>query len=636
MFNVNIPQSLPNVFTDFGNPDIALSNDIEAWLEKVRETERTKILWCVTAYNESGKALLSSLAGIKQNLDYLVRAGKKSLAQQVTLCLIFDGRQKMSTSALRLLETLDLCHLSEIEPHQGVNLFQSRLKLEQVGRLMSLETSRGLRDNPWLNVYQTAQQDNSLPDGTDSLESVPVLVCIKEENGGKLHSHWWFFQVFSSYLQPDYCIQMDIGSVPKARNVNDLWEFMENNPDVGGAAGIIMTPSARRLWHLIAFWQAGHFLHESFVTKPMEIIMGYLTILPGQFSLMRWKSLVADEPEKYQQSRHFTALDHYFQGLGKSGVFKSNMFLTEDRVLGFGLVTALERSWRLAYVPSVITITEPCESLSELMKQRRRWFNGAFACRLWVTAQTPKYLINKWAKFISKIRLLKSIPISSLRIFNDWFSLPLLIIILSKTSSYITYLLAEASYPTWLGTIALSTGLSLIAFYVITCLFNKFNEFLWFANVVHYLLLNLALIILELWTGNYLFSPIVAIAIFIVSIIAQFNSPWLTKSTIKHYPLFFFLELPITCLIRIYSFFNINDCSWGTKGLKEKKRNPVYKKLYVSFWLLSNSLLLFLAFQFNFSQELLFLGLCDYGVALILGVLMGLGHFVEKHKVLRH
>ena len=99
---------------DYQFYDISLTD----WLKKTGQTEQTEILWGITAYNEPGESLLSSLGGIKQNLDYLVQVGQETIAKQIKICLIFDGRQKMSSSIISLLASLDLCYLEEIEKNQ--------------------------------------------------------------------------------------------------------------------------------------------------------------------------------------------------------------------------------------------------------------------------------------------------------------------------------------------------------------------------------------------------------------------------------------------------------------------------------------------------------------------------------------
>ncbi|NES86325.1 MAG: hypothetical protein F6K10_35930, partial [Moorea sp. SIO2B7] len=227
--------------TDNGQPIITqkpLTNSLSDWRKHLCKKVQTKILFGITIYNEPDLALVYSLVSIKQNLDYLIQTEKYSLAEQVTLCLICDGREKIATSTLNLLETLEICDSRRMQPKEGVHIFESRLKLNKLQKLIPVDTSVEKSDNPWLKVYQTAQQENKLSNKTyniQTLDSVRVIVCLKEQNTGKLNSHWWFFKGFSSHLEPDYCIQMDVGCVPYSSNVNDLWEFLEQNPDVGAA-----------------------------------------------------------------------------------------------------------------------------------------------------------------------------------------------------------------------------------------------------------------------------------------------------------------------------------------------------------------------------------------------------------------
>src|SRR6185295_14458620 len=59
------------------------------------------------------------------------------------------------------------------------------------------------------------------------------------------------------------------------------------------------------------------------------------------------------------------------------------MYLAEDRVMGLNLVFSRGHRWRIAYIPSAVAITDSCETVTELLRQRRRWNNSALACRLW-------------------------------------------------------------------------------------------------------------------------------------------------------------------------------------------------------------------------------------------------------------
>jgi len=68
------------------------------------------------------------------------------------------------------------------------------------------------------------------------------------------------------------------------------------------------------------------------------------------------------------------------------GPFIANMYLAEDRVLSFETVgkafnkrsSHREVPWTLHYVKGAVADTDVPDTLTELIKQRRRWLNGSF------------------------------------------------------------------------------------------------------------------------------------------------------------------------------------------------------------------------------------------------------------------
>ena len=107
--------------------------------------------------------------------------------------------------------------------------------------------------------------------------------------------------------------------------------------------------------------------------------------------------------------------------------------MTEDRIICSEIVTGISPSWRLAYLPSIETVSDSCQSLSELLHQRRRWNNGSFACRLWLFYSVTQLLIQKNLSISRKLSFLTSTPLYIIRSFKDWFNLawtPLLYILI--------------------------------------------------------------------------------------------------------------------------------------------------------------------------------------------------------------
>ena len=391
---------LPDNFFESRNADhIPSIEKTEELLHKLCKHSHTEILCCITVYNEPAEALFYSLAGIKNNIDYLVSIGKSFLASQITICIIFDGREKMSANVATLAKVLGLYDIEKVEYGSGVHIFDARLDNKKLKQCIDLVTDSASSDKHWQHVYQTAQEykevnlSDCIEEQDKNFEQVlpRVLICIKENNAGKLNSHWWFFMVFCRYLCPKYCIQMDVGTVPTARCIHLLWTHMEQHQNVAGAASFVLTPEPPRLWDIVSNWQSADYSIEKVLVFPAEIAAGYLSILPGPLSMLRSQALFPQQSNQLVKEEQAFPLKGYFRGLKKLSVIESNMFLAEDRIIGFNIVTN-SSSWKIAYVPSAVAITDACQSLSELLRQRRRWINSIFTVRLWMLFQSVKYL----------------------------------------------------------------------------------------------------------------------------------------------------------------------------------------------------------------------------------------------------
>ncbi len=45
-------------------------------------------------------------------------------------------------------------------------------------------------------------------------ERLRVFSCFKHLNGTKLSSHLWFFEGFCRFIEPKYCVLLDVGTSP--------------------------------------------------------------------------------------------------------------------------------------------------------------------------------------------------------------------------------------------------------------------------------------------------------------------------------------------------------------------------------------------------------------------------------------
>lgn len=59
--------------------------------------------------------------------------------------------------------------------------------------------------------------------------SLKVFFVFKHLNGKKLSSHAWFFEGFCRYLTPEFCVLLDVGTVPHEYGVANFIKVLKNN-----------------------------------------------------------------------------------------------------------------------------------------------------------------------------------------------------------------------------------------------------------------------------------------------------------------------------------------------------------------------------------------------------------------------
>lgn len=61
-----------------------------------------------------------------------------------------------------------------------------------------------------------------------------------------------------------------------------------------------------------------------------------------------------------------------------SDLWTKNMYLAEDRILCWELVSKRDSAWVLHYERSAYAVTDVPDTVADLISQRRRWLNGSF------------------------------------------------------------------------------------------------------------------------------------------------------------------------------------------------------------------------------------------------------------------
>ena len=118
----------------------------------------------------------------------------------------------------------------------------------------------------------------------------------------------------------------------------------------------------------------------------------------------------------------------YFKGEGmhagtvQAGILEKNMYLAEDRILCFELVTKRKAHWTLQYVKSAHAETDVPDNVAELIKQRRRWLNGSFFAAIFALVQIRSIWRSDHSA-LRKLAFLFEFFYQTISLLFSWFAL---------------------------------------------------------------------------------------------------------------------------------------------------------------------------------------------------------------------
>lgn len=102
--------------------------------------------------------------------------------------------------------------------------------------------------------------------------------------------------------------------------------------------------------------------------KACESFFGFTSVLPGAYCLFRWKAIKG------------SPLDMFFKNVTREETptcAEANEYLAEDRIMCLQVYIKEQTGYTVQYIPDAKAFTDGPLSLTVLMKQRRRWMNGA-------------------------------------------------------------------------------------------------------------------------------------------------------------------------------------------------------------------------------------------------------------------
>lgn len=350
--------------------------------------------------------------------------------------------------------------------------------------------------------------------------------------------------------------------------------------------------------------------------KPLEAAFGYLTVLPGAFSAYRFRAIMGRPLEMYFHGDPTLALALGVKGSLGMGAFRRNMFLAEDRILSFELVTKAGCKWHMDYIKQAKAETDTPEGIIEFITQRRRWLNGAFAATVYSLMHFNRLYGSGHSLFriaLLHVQLLYNIISLTL----SWFGLAgflLTTFIITDISgsppedSSINPFPFGSATPT-INAVVQSVYLATIILQFIFALSNELKCQVWsylisfiiFGVIQGYFILNVIYLIIKVFQmgpmdgtgGDYNYIQtfyaslgnwtilIAAGSLFGVYYLASFLclDPW---HMFTSYPQYLFISSSYTNILNIYAFSNWHDVSWGVKAGKEPQAIDVLPSAHIN------------------------------------------------------
>ncbi|BGP14920.1 hypothetical protein JCM10213v2_002875 [Rhodosporidiobolus nylandii] len=540
---------------------------------RLRQTllgRETELFICCTMYNEDEVLFARTIRGVLKNIEHMQQRTKSKTWggdswKKIVLCIVSDGRSKINPRTLKMLGLMgaytdgvmkDSVEGKDVQAH--VFEYTTQVAVDEKGQVSS------------------------------GLAPVQVLFCLKEQNKKKLNSHRWAFNAFSEQLKPNVCVLLDIGTKPGGDSIYKLWKAFDRNQHVGGACGEITVDTGRgcsNLLNPLVAAQNFEYKISNILDKSLESTFGFVSVLPGAFSAYRYKALVGAPLEMYFLGEAMHGAEAHLATLSQS-----NMFLAEDRILCSELIFKRDRGWVLRYINTAKASTDVPSSIAEFISQRRRWTNGAFFAALYSTTRFYRLWLSGHS-FFRKLALSLLFLYNAIQIFFSFiglssFYLAFYFLCTSATNGESDDPFGGAGAD--VISIANSVYIATLGVTIVCALGNKPAASRWWYMAVMTVFAALFCIAAycTAWTVyqqvphtaagwsdiNSLFSDsafrdiVIALAstyvLYFVSSILH-AEPWHMFTSFIQYLLFMPSYISV---LSIYSFANLHDLAWGTKG----------------------------------------------------------------------
>ena len=534
----------------------------------------TELFIVVTMYNENEILFARTMSGVFKNIAYMCsrkdsKTWGKEAWKKIVVCVVSDGRAKIDPRTRAVLA--------------GMGVYQEGIARQQVNgkdvtaHLYEYTTQTGIEiKNDVVRL---------IPRGETPVQ---MLFCLKEKNQKKINSHRWFFQAFGAVLEPNICVLLDAGTRPGKDSIYQLWKAFDVEPMCAGACGEIkagLGNLGRELLNPIVATQNFEYKMSNILDKPLESAFGFITVLPGAFSAYRYAALQNNPKGEGPLQKYFLGEEMHGEN---AGIFTANMYLAEDRILCFELVSKRNCHWILQYVKSATGETDVPDTVAELIMQRRRWLNGSFFAAVYSLAHFYQ-LFRSSHTFIRKMMFLLEFLYQLINMLFAWFAIGnfFLVFRILTTSlgddslhfapgNVLSVVFEWLYLGTLLSCFVLSMGnrpqgsnkfyMTMVYFWAVLMVYLMFASIYITVISVQTEIAQKSFSVSDLFKNSLFYTLIVSLAstyilYFVISFL--FFDPWHMFTSFIQYLL---LTPTYINILNVYAFCNTHDITWGTKG----------------------------------------------------------------------
>ncbi|KAI9809127.1 MAG: hypothetical protein M1825_002416 [Sarcosagium campestre] len=543
----------------------------------------TELFIVVTMYNEDDVLFARTMSGVFKNVEYMCsrkdsKTWGKDSWKKIVVCIVSDGRAKINPRTRAVLA--------------GLGVYQDGIAKQEVNKKPVTAHLYEYTTQVGIEVKRDVVQLK--PGGVCPVQ---LLFCLKEKNQKKINSHRWFFQAFGRVLEPTVCVLIDAGTRPGKDSIYQLWKAFDLEPMCAGACGEIkamLGPGGKNLLNPLVATQNFEYKMSNILDKPLESAFGFISVLPGAFSAYRYVALQNDKTGN-------GPLEKYFAGEkmhgANAGIFTANMYLAEDRILCFELVSKRRCHWILQYVKSSYGETDVPDTMAELILQRRRWLNGSFFAAVYSLAHGYQIFRSDhgfWRKLMFHVEFFYQF----INMLFAWFAIGNFFLVfrilttslgardLLSTTGRILGVVFEWLYLMTLVTcFVLALGnrpqgsnkfyMSMVYFWVGIMAYLTFAAvFITVKSVQKQLAEKDGFTVSELFKNQVFFTLIVSLlSTYVVWFAAAFLffDPWHMFTSFIQYML---MTPTYVNILNVYAFCNTHDITWGTKGDDKPEKLP--------------------------------------------------------------